>query len=102
MPLIKAAGAGDIPLGTGLLAEMAGRRIALFNAGGAFYAIDDTCTHQGCPLSRGTLQGTAVTCPCHGSVFDLRTGEVLHPPAVKPVTAYRVVAEGQDIKIDVP
>lgn len=102
MPLIRVAGVGDVQPGKGSLAEVAGHKIALFRTGEAFYAIDDTCTHRGCPLSQGTLQGTAVTCPCHGSVFDVQTGKVLHPPAVTPVTAYRVVVEGQDIKIDVP
>lgn len=100
MPLVTAAHAGDVQPGTGRLVEVEGRRIALFAAGSAFYAVDDTCTHRGCPLSKGTLQGESVTCPCHGSIFDLRTGQVLHPPAVSPVRAYRVVVEGQDIKID--
>lgn len=100
MPAMKVATAGDVRPGQGTMVEVAGRRVALFFTGSAYYAIDDTCTHAGCPLSRGTLQGEAVRCPCHGSVFDLRSGAVLHPPAASPVRSYRVVVQGQDIQIE--
>ena len=41
--------------------------IAVANVDGEYFAFNDTCTHQGCSLSGGTLDGTSVTCPCHGS-----------------------------------
>lgn len=44
---------------------------------GSFYAIGDVCTHRKCSLSDGTLEGTIVTCPCHGSKFDITSGEVV-------------------------
>ena len=44
---------------------------------GTYYAIGDTCTHRGGPLSEGDVQGTKVTCPWHGAHFDLKTGAVL-------------------------
>lgn len=102
MPLITIARTSDLQPGQGKLFEVQGAKIALFAASGAYYAIDDTCTHSGCPLSQGTVQAESVTCPCHGSMFDLRTGQVLHPPAMTPVRVYRVVVAGQEIKVDLP
>jgi catalase len=60
-------------------------RIAVANVEGVLYAFEDTCTHRGCSLSQGTLDGTTVTCPCHGSQFDVTTGEVRRGPATRPV-----------------
>jgi Rieske Fe-S protein len=60
-----------------------------------------TCTHRGGPLSEGDVQGTRVTCPWHGADFDLKTGALLGPPAQKGVPSYKVVVEGDDIKIEV-
>ncbi|MGY1823011.1 bifunctional 3-phenylpropionate/cinnamic acid dioxygenase ferredoxin subunit [Geodermatophilus sp. SYSU D00079] len=65
--------------------------IAVFNVDGAFYAIDDTCTHQDASLADGWLDGCAVECPLHASCFDLRTGEVSGPPARTAVRTHRVV-----------
>ena len=63
-------------------------RIAIAKVGDAFYAFGDTCTHMGCSLAEGQLAGTTVTCPCHGSEFDVTTGEVLQRPARDPVRSY--------------
>lgn len=61
---------------------LTGKRIAIAKVDDAFYAFGDICTHQGCSLAEGELDGTTVTCPCHGSEFDVTTGEVLRgPPA---------------------
>lgn len=50
------------------------RLIALFNDGGEFFAIDDTCPHQGASLGEGTLHEGRVICPWHGWIFEVRTG----------------------------
>jgi nitrite reductase/ring-hydroxylating ferredoxin subunit len=72
-----------------------GKRIAIAKVGDAFYAFGDTCTHQGCSLAHGELAGTTVTCPCHGSEFDVTTGEVVQGPAREPVLSYPVrIADG--------
>ena len=81
---------------------MEGRRIALFNIGGTYYAIDDTCTHRGGPLSEGEVEGTTVTCPWHGASYDVTTGKVLGPPAPAGVARYNVQVDGSDIKVEVP
>jgi nitrite reductase/ring-hydroxylating ferredoxin subunit len=81
--------------------ELEGQKIALFRVDGAFYAVSDTCTHRGGPLSEGTVEGTEVTCPWHGAKFDLRTGAVLGPPARQGVRGYPVRVTGTDVEIEV-
>ncbi len=69
--------------------------IAVFNVDGAFYALEDVCTHDGAQLTGGPIAGAEITCPRHGARFDIRTGAVLSPPAYGPVTTFPVrVAEG--------
>jgi nitrite reductase/ring-hydroxylating ferredoxin subunit len=77
---IKIAEKSEIPPGTGKVVATAGRVLALFNAGGSFLAVDNTCPHRGGPLGEGQLKGTIVTCPWHGWQFDLCTGASTHNP----------------------
>jgi nitrite reductase/ring-hydroxylating ferredoxin subunit len=91
----------EVAPGKSRLVQVDGKKIAVFNVGGHFYALDDTCTHRGGPLSQGAFDAQAVTCPWHGSKFDLKTGKVLQPPATRPVTAYPVVVEGDRVKVEV-
>jgi nitrite reductase/ring-hydroxylating ferredoxin subunit len=79
--------------------EVSGQRIAVANSGGRFYAFGDVCTHRGCPLHEGRLDGTTVTCPCHGSHFDVRTGNVLSGPAAEPEPVFETSLEDGDLKI---
>jgi len=81
--------------------EAAGTRIAIANVAGTFYAIGDTCTHLGCSLSRGDLENTLVTCPCHGSIFDVTSGKVRRGPAKKPEPSYRVEVRDGSLWIEV-
>ena len=53
--------------------------VAVFNIGGRFYAISNTCAHEGGPLSQGILENTIVTCPWHGWQYDVRDGKSPHP-----------------------
>jgi 3-phenylpropionate/trans-cinnamate dioxygenase ferredoxin component len=80
--------------------EIGGQKITLFRAEGAFYAVSDTCTHRGGPLSEGDLEGAVVTCPWHGAKFDVTTGAVLGPPARTGVKSYPVKVTGSDIEIE--
>jgi nitrite reductase/ring-hydroxylating ferredoxin subunit len=70
--------------------SVAGRRVTIANVGGGFYGFDDTCTHQGCSLAEGEFDDreAKVVCPCHGSVFDVETGEPVEGPAVDPVPVF--------------
>ncbi len=98
--LVDVAGVDEIPSGTGRLVGVEGHTIAVFNDGGRFWALDNTCTHRGGPLSNGEVADGRVTCPWHGAQFDLATGQVVSPPARQPVTAYRVVVDADRIKLD--
>ncbi|MCU1334927.1 MAG: Dioxygenase, ferredoxin subunit [Bryobacterales bacterium] len=97
---VKVAKTGEISPGEGKAVDVGTRRIALFNIDGTFYAIDDTCTHRGGPLSDGMVVGTEVTCPWHGAVFDVNTGSVLGAPAQRDVARYAVRVEGEDIEVE--
>ncbi len=83
------------------LVEVEGQKIALFRVEEAFYALSDTCTHRGGPLSEGTVEGTEVTCPWHGARFDIKSGAVLGPPAGREVRSYPVRVTGADLEIEV-
>jgi 3-phenylpropionate/trans-cinnamate dioxygenase ferredoxin subunit len=64
--------------------------IAVFNADGRFYALNDTCTHAGASLAAGSVEDGEVECPAHGSRFSLETGTVTAAPATRGVGAYQV------------
>ena len=100
--LIKVAETNEVPPGTAKAVDVKGHAVALFNVDGTYYAIDDTCTHRGGPLSEGAVEGAVVTCPWHGATFDVTTGNVLGPPAAEGVAHYNVQVEGSDIKVETP
>ena len=79
--------------------DVQGTMIAVANVGGTFHAFGDICTHLQCSLAEGDLEGTTVTCPCHGSQFDVVSGEVLRGPARVPVGSYEVRVEGENLEI---
>lgn len=91
---------GDIDEGTTLRVVADGVEVLLCKCGGAIYAIEDICTHDGAPLDQGELQGCEITCARHGAVFDVRTGAVLALPAVVPLPTYSVRIEGDDVFVD--
>ena len=76
-----------------------GERIAIARAAGDYYAFGDTCTHLGCSLSEGRLEGKTVVCPCHGSQFDVTTGAVQHGPARRPVKSYAVRVQDGGLQV---
>ncbi len=76
-----------------------GNSILLVNLDGNYYAIGNMCTHMSCPLSKGTLKGENIECVCHGSIFELKTGNVVRGPADKPEPKYDVKVEDGKILI---
>jgi nitrite reductase/ring-hydroxylating ferredoxin subunit len=102
MAFTKVATVPEVPAGTSKQVVAGGRTLALFNVGGAFHAIDDTCPHRGGPLWEGELAGVEVTCPWHGARFDVTTGANLGPPARTGVASYKVQVVGDEIQIDLP
>ncbi len=75
--------------------------VCLVRTGGEVFAMHDECTHEAVPLSEGEVNDGVIECWRHGSCFDLRTGAVLHLPAVLPVAVYPVREAGDDVEVDV-
>ena len=98
---IKVATTDELADQQAKLVELEGQKIALFRVDGSLYALSDTCTHRGGPLSEGELEGAEVTCPWHGAKFDIRTGAVVGPPAPQAVKSYPVRVTGADVEIEV-
>jgi len=96
---VKVARRDEIAEGSGKTVEVAGKKIALFNTGGNFYAISDTCLHRGGPLGEGELEGTIVTCPWHGWQYDITTGCNPEDQNLK-VASFPVRVEGDDILVE--
>src|SRR5262245_14732530 len=76
----------DVPPGAALLVGT----VAVFNVSGKLCAAEAKCTHKGGPLNEGALDGSTVTCPWHGSQFNVCTGAVLRGPAGQSLKTYRV------------
>jgi nitrite reductase/ring-hydroxylating ferredoxin subunit len=74
--VIRIGSTRDIAPGAARAFTIGRYEIAVFNVDGAFYAIENTCPHQGGPLADGWMEGPLVTCPWHGWCFDVRTGKM--------------------------
>ena len=98
---VKVASRAELPSGSKKLVEVDGRAIAVFHCEGAFYAIDDVCTHDGGPLAEGELFGCEIECPRHGARFDVRTGRPLCMPAIEPVATHATEVRGEDVYVSV-
>ena len=88
----------DVPPGSVLLVG----DVAVFNVGGGLCTTQAECTHRQGPLNEGTLDGSTVSCPWHGSQFNVCTGVVLQGPAKDPLKTYHVTVEGEIGRVDVP
>ena len=91
--------ADDLKEGDMRAFDVRGTKIAVASVAGEFYAFGDTCTHMQCSLAEGDLQETTVICPCHGSEFDVTSGEVLRGPARVPVGSFEVRVEGGNLEV---
>jgi nitrite reductase/ring-hydroxylating ferredoxin subunit len=98
--LVRVANVKDVATGQIRAFDVAEMKVDVANADGHLYAFDDTCTHRGCSLRAGTLDRTTVTCPCHGSQFDVRSGAVVRGPATRPVRSRSVQIAGEDLLIE--
>lgn len=73
---VTVARVADVAPGTAKVVAVGSREVALFNVDGTFYALDNTCPHQGGPLAEGWVEGTRVTCPWHAWTFELHSGRM--------------------------
>ncbi len=91
---------GEIPEGQGRVFEVDGQMVAVFLDGGHYFAINDSCPHQGAPLSEGIVYDKSVTCTWHGWRFSLEDGRWLDSPRSKTrVACYHVRVEGDEIQV---
>ena len=81
--------------------NVAGTAVLIANLEGTWFAVEDRCSHADCSFSAdGEVDGAAVICNCHGSEFDVRTGEVLVPPAFEPIRTFPVRATDDRLEIE--
>jgi len=97
---VKVAAKQDILPGSGKAFEIGDKSLAVFCIEDKYYCINNTCKHRGGPLGEGLVDGNTVTCPWHGWVYDVTTGEsVTHPGAVQE--KYNIKIEGDDIFVEI-
>ena len=89
---VRVASLAEVPEGELRGFELPSGRIAVAHVENELFAFGDECTHEGCLLSEGEVDESAdtVVCACHGSAFDLRTGEPVEGPAQDPVPTFPV------------
>ena len=93
----QVARVSDVPEGRGIALEVEGRRLALFNIDGEFFAIEATCAQHSAPLEKGVIHGERLHCPWHGVAFDVKRGICSAFPAEMSAATYEVKVDGADI-----
>jgi len=97
---VKAIAAADLDPGKGTEVNVAGTAVAIFNVGGSYYAISNTCLHRGGPLGQGFVEGPTVTCPWHSWTYDVTTGANVVNRELK-VPCYETRVEGGQVLVKV-
>lgn len=82
MSFVRALETTEVAIGKMKAVKLEGKEILIANVKGTYYAMGNRCTHRGGDLSKGTLEGTIVTCPRHKSQFDVTTGKAISGPRV--------------------
>jgi len=101
MGKILAGKTSDISPGKMLKVESDGKAILVANIDGNYFAMDDICTHQGANLSEGTLDGSTLTCPWHGSTWDCKTGKLIaFGTQLKDLASYKVLVESDSVFVE--
>lgn len=86
---VRVARSGQVPEGYVRRFFADGVELAVARLGGSVYATSNYCTHLDCLLSSGKLIDDGIQCSCHGSVFDLQSGEPIYPPATVPIETFQ-------------
>ena len=109
MEFERVAGTAELPANKMMIVVVGGKEVLLANVDGSYYAIANKCTHLGGSLAKGVLEGSIVTCPRHGSRFDVKTGKAVRGAKigfikmqVKDEESYTVVVEGTNIMVGIP
>jgi len=97
---VRVASVADVAEGEVAARRVGDKEIALYHlAGGEFRATSNVCTHEYARLSDGWLDGGTIECPLHAAQFDVRTGEVLAPPADVALEVFEVRVAGDDLLV---
>ncbi|WP_221066428.1 non-heme iron oxygenase ferredoxin subunit [Methylomagnum ishizawai] len=96
---IDVAREGSLAEGEHLVVDVDGTEVAVFRIEGAYYAIQDACTHDGAEIASGRLEGCEIICPRHRARFSLKTGKVLSPPAYEDLATFPVRVEDGRIQV---
>ena len=96
-----ATATADVPADDVIGMIVAGRDIALYNAGGEIFATDNICTHGHARLCDGFLDGHEIECPLHQGKFDVRDGRPTCEPVVEPLRSYPVKIEGARVFVQI-
>jgi 3-phenylpropionate/trans-cinnamate dioxygenase ferredoxin subunit len=104
MPAYQIGSLSNVPPGSVAAFDLAGTPVAVANVDGALYALNNICSHAHALLSEGELDidDCTLSCPLHGSVFDLQSGKPRSFPAFEPVATYTVWAEGDALFVEYP
>jgi 3-phenylpropionate/trans-cinnamate dioxygenase ferredoxin component len=94
------AAAGDVPEGQMIEVDNRGEPVVVARRGDKLYAFEGYCTHEECPLVEGQFTDYEVECYCHGSYFDIRSGEALVGPAVVSLETYPVREQDGEIQVE--
>jgi nitrite reductase/ring-hydroxylating ferredoxin subunit len=94
------ANAADLGEGELLEADNRGEPVVVARRGGRLFAFEGYCTHEECPLAEGQFTDHEIECYCHGSYFDIRTGEALVGPAVASLQIYPVREQDGEIQVE--
>lgn len=103
MTWTRAAAADELPRARPWLARtIGGVDIVFASVDATWYAVEDHCSHAGCMFSEeADLRGSEITCNCHGSEFDIRTGAVRNGPAERPIRTFAVRVWADGLEVDV-
>lgn len=101
MTWTKLGSTDTIVAGRGKEFNVDGKRIAVFNVNGNYYATEALCRHQDGPLAEGTLRGETVECPWHFWHYNVRTGELLDYLKSVKLDTYNVEIRNKEIYVDV-
>lgn len=96
----RVAGTQDLRDGEMMTVLVGGKKVLLARVDGGFYATAARCPHWGGPLPEGTLHSPRLLCPWHKATYDVRNGDLLEPPSLDGIAAFRVRVEGDDVYVD--
>ncbi len=94
--------AGEIAPGAIAAFDVEGARIDVANLDGKYFGFSDVCPHRGCSLADGELDGSTLTCPCHGSQFNVTNGALVRGPATVGIDTYELEVAGDELTLKIP